>query len=63
MMKCYGKRTGSFSTTVLYFLEKLPDLVHFLGSSEGERLNLLNLCGFFFPFYFNINDWMSYVTL
>lgn len=52
MMKCYGKRTGSFSITVLYFLEKLPDLVHFLGAGEGEHLKVLKVCvcGFFFFF-------------
>lgn len=62
MMKCYGKRTGSFSITVLYFLEKLPDLVHFLGAGEGEHLKVLKVC--FFSFYVNtVIVWMSYLTL
>lgn len=52
MMKCYGKRTGSFSITVLYFLEKLPDLVHFLGAGEGEHLKVLKVCVCFLFFHF-----------
>lgn len=66
MMKCYGKRTGSFSITVLYFLEKLPDLVHFLGAGEGEHLKVLKVCVCFFVFSFYFNTvivWMSYLTL
>ena len=48
VMRFYGKRTGSFSTAVLYFFKEAAELVHFHGFSEGKPLKCLKSVSFCF---------------